>query len=234
MIIKKIIAIGCLLTVNLLGLAQDQVPLTVFFYNLDIDPDFQAELREPDEIIEDLSEFLQGKNPLKEGVIDHTYDKLAAHIENRTKFKFLPIETLRKTDGRVIFYTARGYPMGSKKRAVTHNTSPYYGFIQINVIARSGSTSSSSLGLLHSEKKKFEPGVRITLKIFDKRGKRVGNYDVVARSEEEVIIQTKMVNWLKVGDDRRLEDRDNQQTLADLIDKAISMLMNEMMAGPKV
>lgn len=124
--------------------------------------------------------------------------------------------------------------MGSKKRAITHNTSQYYGFIQINVMTRPGSTFYSSSGLLHSEKKEVKPAVRITMKVFDEQGNRVDSYNVVARSEEKIIIQTKMVNWLKVGNDRRLEDEDNQQTLVSLIDEAISMLMNEMTEESKV
>ena len=228
---KKIVIICSLLIISSLGRAQDQTPTTVFYYNLMVDQAFQADLRDIDEFAEDLNSFLQGKNPLSEGIIDETYAKLATQIDDATKFRLLPIETLQKTDGRSIFYTARGYPMGNKKLAITHRTSEYYTSIQVEVFMSSGSVSSASSGLgsRQSEMKKIRPRVRIAMKVFDEEGNRVGRYNATAETKEQVVIQTRTIaNWFKIGDDRRLEDEENQQLLANLIDEAIAKLINDI------
>ncbi len=209
--------------------------MTVYYYNLIVDPSFQAELVDMAEFTENLEAFLQGKNPLVEGIIDETYEKLATQIKDSTKFEFLPVETLRETDGREILYTARGYPMGSKKRAITHRTSKYYSFIQIDVWMRSGNSTNAKLGSFQSEKMKIRPSVRIDMKVFDEQGNRVGKYNVVAKTKEEIVVQTKLVfNWFKVGDDRRLEDEDNQQILDNLIDEAIATLVDDMLTDERM
>ncbi len=226
---KKIILICSLLTMNLLSVAQDQLPVTVFFYDVAISQDFQAALTDLDETVEGLSELLKGKDILKEGIIDETYHKLAAQLKDSTKFELLPISTLQTTDGKKILYTARGYPMGNKKRAVTHHTSKYYSSIYISVFARSGVTSITDVGRFESERMKVRPSVRVDMDIFDDQGGRIGKYRVKANTKEEVVIQTKMIlDWFKVGDDRRFADENNQQVLEKLIDEAITMLIEEI------
>ena len=234
MIAKKIFTLLSFLTTSLVSSAQDQVPMTVFCYSLHIDSDFQAGLGDLEEIAEDIEPFFRGKHPLKEGIIDETYHKLASHITEATEFEFLPIETLEQTDGKYIFYTPRGYPMGSKRRALTHQTSEYYGQIQVDVIGRTVSDTYARLGSFRREKRRLRPRVRITMKVFDEKGVRVDKYDVVAETSQEVIIQTKMSGGIKVGEDRRLKDGGNLHIVVSVIDEAIARLIDEIVGSKKL
>ena len=231
MIAKKVVTLFSFLAVSLISSAQEQMPLTVFSYSLHLGSGFRAKLGDADEVMENVRSYFRGIDPLKEGIIDETYDKLVAHIEESTKFKVLPVDTLRYTDGKLIFYTPRGYPMGSKRRAITHQTSQYYGLIQIDVAGRTRG-SYSKLGPFQWEKTTIKPRVCITMKVFDEKGNRVGRYVVRAKTEGVIVIQTRVSGWVKADDDRRLKDGANLQILTNLIDEAIDMLINEDVDKP--
>lgn len=219
----------CLLSTVIFSQSSSKTPITVFYYALNVDEAFQAELRDADEMLGDWEQVFQGKNPLVEGIIDETYQQLALALNDSTQYELLPITILKETEGKNILYTPRGYPVGMKKRAITHNTSELYAFIHVDVLMRAGSKTNTDLGAYKAENKKIRPGVRIVMRIFDAEGNKVAKYNVMAKTKSKVVIQTRMVlDWFKVGDDRRLEDSDNQTIIAKLVDEAVEMLIQEM------
>lgn len=227
--IKLFIALLVFSITNSFAQKAIQHDATLGFFQLTVDPQFRADLVDLEEAFKNGKDELFFKDPLVSGIIDKTYQKIDLALKERSNYVLLDPEILKNKEGKRLLYTPYGYPSATMKRAATYQTSDYYIKLMVNVYARFGSEEKTNLGIYKNEKKKYRPGVRIQLTLFDKNGKKIEKYVGKAKTKEKIIVETQVLQqWFKIGEEKRFNDSDNQQVLQEVINAAITNLITNM------
>ena len=222
--------IAVMLFITTIGVAQDDPKtLTVFYYDLMIDDNFRASEKGAGERIDDMKETFKGKDPLVEGIIDEVYNSIETRIESENLYDVLPVDALRNSEGKQIFHSTRDYPMGTKKAAISHNTSEYYVRMNVRIVSRLTTEKSNEVLGYRNEKKKLRPMVMISYNVFDSKGNKVAKYKGQAKTKEVINVKSATIQkWFEIGEQRRLQDDDNVNVLNEVLEEAIDDLIANM------
>lgn len=172
-------------------LLQATDSLTIFRVHIEEANEWHSKTENIEDFLYQMTTF---GNPLDEkDVVDFAVSEMKKQVAEHLKMEVLPMNTLKNGSGKRIIYTDYNYPNATKKRALTHETSKYYGQLNIRVDLnrRLEHRVKKNLWLWedhtwHQDNKLsiYRPKVTLDLTIFDKNGEKIKKLHINYRSPE--------------------------------------------------
>lgn len=172
-------------------LTQATDSLTMFRVHIEEANNWYAQSDNPRDFLYQLTTF---GNPLDEkDLVDFAVAEMKKQVAAHLEMEVLPMNTLKNGNGKRIIYNDYNYPNATKKRAITHQTSEYFGHLSIRVDLnrRLEQRVRKNLWLFedytwHQDNRLsiYRPKVTLDLTIFDKNGEKVKKLHLNYRSPE--------------------------------------------------
>lgn len=227
----KMTAIFTVIAMLFSHLLQATDSLTIYRVHIEEANDWYSKTDDFGEFLYQLTSY---GNPLDEKeFLDFAVAEMKTQIESNLEMMVLPMNTLKNGNGKPIIYDDYNYPNATKKRAITHQTSEYFGELRIRVdlnqrlkqrFRRNRWLFNKHEWHQDNRLTTYRPKVTLELAIFDKNGERVKKLRTNYQSPETMRVLDVFTVKTEGVTKYRVYAEDTKTTLNDMVKAAIQQM----------